>query len=108
VYYSGITCLVECKDKDQPLNVEPIAKLRNQLLRRPAGVIGILISRSGFTAPARTLASFVAPQTILLWEGAELDYVLRKESIGPALQRKFRYCIERGAPDCNLCEEAIP
>ncbi|MEW6349397.1 MAG: restriction endonuclease [Thermodesulfobacteriota bacterium] len=107
VYDDGLTCLLECKDTAEPVNVEPIAKLRNQLLRRPAGVLGALISRSGFTAPARTLAQFLAPQAILLWEGAEVGYVLEMRSIRSALRRKYRHYIEQGAPDYNLLVETI-
>lgn len=107
VYADGLTCLLECKDTAEAVNVEPIAKLRNQLLRRPSGVVGALISRSGFTAPARTLAQFLAPQAILLWEGAEIGFVLKRKSIRAALRRKYRHYIEQGAPDYNVLVEDI-
>jgi hypothetical protein len=42
VHYEGLSCIVECKDTAVPVYVEPIAKLRNQLLRRRAGVIGLV------------------------------------------------------------------
>ncbi len=107
VYADGLTCILECKDTSDPVNVEPIAKLRNQLLRRPAGVVGGLISRSGFTEPARTLAQYLAPQTILLWEGSEIEYVLRRREIKAALKRKYRYYVEHAAPDYNIKWEEI-
>jgi hypothetical protein len=102
VYAGDLICVLECKDTGKPENVEPIAKLRNQLLRRPSGVLGLLASRSGFTSPARTLAQFLAPQAILLWEGGEIDIVLQQESIVGALRRKYRYCVEYGMPDYTI------
>ena len=35
----NLPLIIESKDKDAPQNIEPIAKLRNQLMRRPAGAI---------------------------------------------------------------------
>ncbi|OAD20757.1 hypothetical protein THIOM_003518, partial [Candidatus Thiomargarita nelsonii] len=42
VYTSGLACLIESKDQKTSVNIEPIAKLRNQLLRRPATAIGMI------------------------------------------------------------------
>src|SRR5436309_10604159 len=39
VYCAGLSCLVESKDLAGNVAVGPIAKLRNQLLRRPAGTV---------------------------------------------------------------------
>lgn len=98
----GRAYLVETKDREAGVQIAPIAKLRNQLLRRPAGVVGIVFARSGFTAPARTLASYCAPQAVLLWEGAELKWLLERAVetgrsgifIG-ALDRKVSAYVER-------------
>src|SRR5262249_45514290 len=76
IYAANLACLAEAKDQAEPLNVEAISKLRNQLSRRPASTVGLLFSRSGFTDPAKILARFVAPQTILLWRGAEVLHAL--------------------------------
>lgn len=102
VYCDGFSCIVESKDTDKPINVEPVAKLRNQLLRRPSSVIGIIFSNSGFTQPALTLARFLSPQTILLWTGEELEYALEKSLMKFLLQEKFRHCVENALPDYNL------
>lgn len=69
IYTGNLACMVESKDWTIPIPIEPIAKLRNQLLRRPAGVVGAVFTTSpdGFTPAAATLARFLAPQTILLW-----------------------------------------
>jgi len=102
VYSDGIACLVECKDSSEKVNIEPIAKLRNQLLRRPGAVIGTVFSRGGFTEPAITLAQFVSPQTILLWIGEEIEYALQKRYMRKGLVAKYRYCIEHGLPNYNI------
>jgi hypothetical protein len=107
VYVEGLACLVECKDQSTAVNIEPIAKLRNQLLRRPGAVIGSVFSRQGFTDPALTLARFTAPQTILLWTGEEVEYALRKNYFCRALIAKYHNCIEKGLPDYNISIEDI-
>jgi hypothetical protein len=78
VYTDGLACLIECKDLTSKVNIEPIAKMRNQLLGRPGATIGAIFSRSGFTDPALILAQFNAPQTILLWDVDEIEYALRE------------------------------
>ncbi len=102
VYVAGLACLVECKDLREPVDVEPIAKLRNQLMRRPATALGLLFSRSGFTQPARILAGYVAPQVILLWEGREVAAALRQQRMCEGLVRKYRHCVETGNVDFNI------
>lgn len=108
VYAGGLACLVECKDTKDRINVEPIAKLRNQLLRRPGSAIGIVVSRSGFTDPAVTLAQFCAPQTILLWDGEDLQLALREVRIVETLVKKHRHCIERALPVYKIPVEDLP
>jgi hypothetical protein len=105
----GLACLVECKDKGKDkkgmsirVNIEPIAKLRNQLLRRPSAVIGIVFSRSGFTNPASLLARFTAPQIILLWTGDEVDIALQNHWFCKGLLAKYRTCVALGLPDYHI------
>lgn len=107
VYADGLACLIECKDQAEPVNVEPVAKLRNQLLRRPVATIGAIFSRSGFTEPVEILARYLAPQTILLWNGDELDYALKKRWMCRGLAAKYRFCIERGSAIYDLREETM-
>jgi hypothetical protein len=108
VYFEGLSCLVESKDQIDKISIEPIAKMRNQLLRRPGPVIGSIFSRSGFTDPAATLARFTAPQTILLWDGEELGLALEKKWMRRALVAKYRACIEHGLRDYNIKLEGLP
>ena len=102
VYSDSLCCLIECKDTAEPRNIEPIAKLRNQLMRRPASTIGVIFSRTGFTASAATLAQFLAPQTILLWEGSDIEYALEKHMFRRGLSEKYRFCVEKGFPIYDL------
>ena len=91
--------LVECKDyATLDISIEPIAKLRNQLLRRPSGTAGVVFSRTGFTDSARLLAQFAVPQAILLRSGAQLEYALRRRSICEFPAIKYRYCVEHLVP----------
>ena len=103
-YANGLCCLIESKHYAGKVNIEPIAKLRNQLGRRPAATIGAVFSYGGFTTPARTLARYVAPQTILLWNGPEVKYALTKQKMVSGLRLKYRYAVEQGLPEFNLLE----
>lgn len=104
VYAAGLHCLVECKDRREPLNVEGLAKLRNQLLRRPAGTVGLMFSPGGYHESATVLARFSAHQPILLWHQDEIAQMLEQENPCAMLQRKYRLCVEEGKPESNLLE----
>lgn len=103
VYLDGLACLVESKDSE-PQSVEPIAKMRNQLMRRPSSTVGLIFSSGGFTDPARLAAHFLAPQTVLLWDGTEVDYCLRESYFRQGLADKYQYAVEQGIPDYNVTE----
>lgn len=102
VYTDGLACLIECKDRSAEVNIEPIAKLRNQLLRRPRTAVGIVFSRKGFTDPALTLALYTSTHPILLWTGEELALALEKKYMRKGLLAKYRRCVEEGLPDFNI------
>lgn len=101
----GLACLVECKGGENTVNVEPIAKLRNQLLRRPGTTIGIVFSRGGFSDPALLLAQFIAPQIILLWTGEEVEIALEKRWFCKGLVAKYRVCVAKGLSDHSIRSE---
>jgi len=102
IYTQGLACLIECKDQRHQVNVEPVAKLRHQLLRRPSTTVGIIFSRSGFTKATSWSAKFTAPQTILLWEGNEIDLALQNKWMCKGLLAKYRACVEEGLPDYRI------
>ena len=99
VYHGGFACPVESKDYSDPNNIEPIAKLRNQLTRRPVGALGLLFARNGFTEPAKTLTRMINPLNILLWEFEELEKGLSTGTMCQALKTKFFYAVEMAIPD---------
>lgn len=90
----NLSILAEFKDYSKNLNIEPVAKLRNQLLRRPSGAIGAVFSTQGFTSPALTLTQFLAPQTILLWEKDHIEHCLRNKLFIKGMLSKYRVAIE--------------
>jgi hypothetical protein len=101
VYSGGLHCLVECKDRREPLRVDALAKLRNQLLRRPAGTIGLMFSTSGYRESAITLARFSGQQPMLLWYPPEITQMLQAENPCEMLILKYRVCVEEGKPEHN-------
>src|SRR5437588_13126836 len=93
---NGRYCLVSVKDEADPLNIDPIAKLRNQLLRRPWGVVGLLFSRSGFTSQAEREAEFTANPTVLLWDGFEIAAAIRTKTLVRAVEAKYCHAVTTG------------
>lgn len=98
----GLTCLVEVKDQLELVDIEPIAKLRHRLLRRPVTTMGIVFSRSGFTRPVLQQARFFVPQNVLLWTGMEVAYGLEHRRMRQGLLIKYQYCSQYGFPDYDI------
>ena len=69
VVAAGLHAMVESKDQNDPVAIEPVAKLRNQLMRRPVATIGMVISRSGYTDPALILASYLSEYLACVMDG---------------------------------------
>ena len=101
VYTDSISCLIECKDQVKKVDFLPLAKMRNQLLRRPAATIGSVFTTSTFTDAAGTLAAYTGQQVILLWEKTEIEYVIQNNCICDSLKKKYRHFNEHCAPDLN-------
>jgi hypothetical protein len=101
VQAAGLHCLLECKDENDPLAIAPLAKMRNQLLRRPPSSIGLLFSTSGYTKPAQLLTGYLSGQTILLWHPEEIKQALDRRGIVSVLEDKYRVCVEEGVHDIN-------
>jgi hypothetical protein len=102
VHIGRFSCIVESKKTAGPIAIAPLAKMRNQLLRRHSGIIGLIFSYSGFTGPALTLARYIAPQAILLWYGEEVDQVLQDRKILDFLEFKYQSSVETGVPDATF------
>jgi hypothetical protein len=106
IYSPQVAALAESKDRGA-MNIEPIAKLRSQLQRRPSSVIGVLFSRGGFTLPALALSQHMTPQTILLWHGDEIEHALKKRKMAAGLVLKYRMAVELGVPDFSLLRKGV-
>jgi len=106
--WGGLYGLVECKDESEDIASGPISKLRNQLLRRPWGTIGLLFTSRTFTEPAVRLAYFSLPQAILLWSGDEVEHCMEKRKIGPFCELKYRACVDLGTPDFDVRRGDLP
>lgn len=102
VIVDHLTCMVEVKDQAASVNIEPLAKIRNQLQRRPAGVLGSVFTSSQFTSPAKTLAQFMAPQAVLLWQGPEIGHLVHQKDFVTALKWKHRVLMQYGLPDYDV------
>jgi hypothetical protein len=107
VRVGGLYSLVESKDEAGTIAIAPIAKLRNQLLRRPAGTFGMVFSSHGFTEPAIQLAHFALPQSILLWTGDQVEYALINKNICELCEKKYRMCVDFGMLDFDVTTGAI-
>jgi hypothetical protein len=101
IVVDGIHCLIECKDESKPLPIAPVAKMRNQLMRRPPATVGLIFSMSGYTNPALILAQYLGGQAILLWHPEEIELAVKKARIVPLLKAKYRACVETGSHDVN-------
>jgi len=107
-YYDSLGILIESKDYSNKnktkknINIEPIAKLRNQLSRRPYLTIGCVFSAGGFTEPVSTLIDYLGNETILLWRGEEIQYCLDKNRIKDFFLNKLENRIEYGTHDFNI------
>ncbi len=102
IRFRGLHWLVESKDKDKNIAIDPIAKLRNQMLRRPWGTIGLVFTTTKFTPSAVLMTHFALPQPILLWTGAEVEHALNRKKICDFAQEKYRMCVEHGMVDFDI------
>jgi hypothetical protein len=105
VYWKNLCVLVESKDYDHNVDIEPIAKLRFRLERRPPGTIGLIFTRREITEPASYLIRNTHPKNILVWQGDEIDLGLRQARMCDGLIRKYYHAVEYGLPDYNLKAE---
>jgi hypothetical protein len=89
VFLDHIPFLIECKDSES-VDIEAIAKLRNQLLRRPPVTMGCVINTGAYTLPALILTDFAVPPQITLWTGADVGVALDARDFKELLVKKYR------------------
>jgi hypothetical protein len=102
LFLGGRSYLVSSKDETGPVDINPIARLRDQLSRRPACVMGLLFSRSGFTPPVLRNTSLASAPTVLLWEGVEIDEAVRGRRLAKGLEAKYRKAVTHGIIDFDI------
>lgn len=93
------TFLIECKDKKDSVDIEAIAKLRNQLLRRPETTLGCVFTTSEFTEPALIITDFSVPHRILLWSELDIERCLKQRDSATVLLEKYRFLCKYGLTD---------
>lgn len=103
LHLEHLTFLVECK-AESSVDLAPLAKLRNQLLRRPAGVVGLLVVLDDVTPAAAMLARFMMPQAVLIVAGEEFPWGLRNARLLEMLLWKHDQAVLRGVPDARFQE----
>jgi hypothetical protein len=98
VHLQCYTFLIECKDKES-VDIEAIAKLRNQLLRRPETTCGCVFTTGGFTEPALIVTDYSVPHRILLWSELNIEGCLKKKNFKAVLLEKYRHLCKFGLTD---------
>lgn len=99
---SGIHAMVESKDLGKNISIASIYKLRSQLARRPSNLIGCFFTKLDFTPSAKLLSHFLAPQTILLWTGRDIDFCFERAYFVHGLEEKFNFALKNGIPNLSL------
>lgn len=98
VYVGDIPFLIECKD-ERSVDIEVIAKLRNQLMRRPPSTMGCVFVSGSFSRPAIILSDFAAPHRITLWSKADIAEGIRVRDFAGILRRKYHELCMFGLTD---------
>ncbi|MEJ7639416.1 MAG: restriction endonuclease [Singulisphaera sp.] len=106
VYLDYLPFLVECKDKGS-VDIEAIAKLRNQLLRRPPTTMGCVFNTGAYTLPALILADFAVPHQITLWSGNDIEAALEGRDFREMLVKKYRDLCKFGLTDYSPNYKAL-
>ena len=107
VYFQERGFLIESKDQHRPKDIEPVAKLRIRLERRPPGTMGIVFSTRGFTVAAEVFAQFSSPMNVLFWGQEDVEYALAHGKMRDVLTYKMQYAIEEGLPHMLYQEEDV-
>ena len=98
VFLGSIAFLIECKDR-QSNDVEAIAKLRNQLLRRPPSTMGCVLVSGEFTDAALILTDWAIPHRITLWTGNDIASGLEARDFASKLSEKYEHLCKFGMSD---------
>ena len=97
VELESLTFLIECKDKNS-VAIEAIAKLINQLLRRPQTTFGCVFTSGEFTPNALLLVDLV-PHRILFWTRIDINVCVKNRDFRKMLNAKYRNLCKYGLSD---------
>jgi hypothetical protein len=106
VFFDHMPFLIECKDKDA-VDVEAIAKLRNQLSRRPPTTMGCVFITGAYTLQALILADFAVPHQITLWSGGDIEAALAVRDFREVLIKKYNDLCMFGLTDYSPNYKAL-
>lgn len=95
VYLGDVPFLIECKDT-QRTEIGALAKLRNQLSRRPPATMGCLFVSGGFTRGATLLSNFSPPHRITLWSGEDVGRAVEARDFAGELRKKYHELCRNG------------
>jgi hypothetical protein len=98
VYLGHLVFLIECKDKDSN-DVEVVAKVRHQLMRRPPTTLASVFVAGTFTAPALVLADLSVPHRVLLWTAEDIATAVENEDFKAPLVEKYQHLCRFGLLD---------
>ena len=98
VYLGDVPFLIECKDR-RAVDMLVVAKMRNQLMRRPPSTMGCVFASGEFTVPATVLCDFAAPHRITLWSGKDITTALGERNFAKPLRRKYEELCMFGLTD---------
>lgn len=95
VYLGDIPFLIECKNTRRT-EIGALAKLRNQLSRRPPATMGCLFVSGGFTRGATVLSNFSPPHRITLWSGEDVSRAVEARDFAGELRSKYHELCMKG------------
>ena len=64
--------------------------------------MGCVFSAGGYTEPVSTLIDYLGNETILLWEGEEVEYCIKNKKIRDYFEKKLENRIELGIHNFNI------
>jgi hypothetical protein len=98
VYLNDLAFLIECKDKETA-DIQVIAKVRNQLERRPPTTLASIFIAGEFTTPALILTDLTSPHRITLWTLDDIESAVKARDFRSPLLDKYRHLCRFGLVD---------
>ena len=100
----GAGFLIECKDWNDKVTFDELAKLHGRLTYRMPSTYGIFLSKTGFTPSAVELMFMMHPHNILLWSYDEIDECFKNQKFMKALKYKYQYAMITADPSIAVID----